>query len=282
MTMFKNLINNILFLTNISPSFQKNKKRFFIKKIQDRNKTLLLRSMTKSGSHYLLCIIGNYINKLYFKQNQRISITDLKKTIWNTNLYNRNLINDLDKLENFYFKFFWFLHDYESMRVHYLNCKKVIHLYRNPFDCLTSNYFFFIKKRKLKVEILDYIDDYMPKYIRSYQIMKKYKNKNNILSISYEELIQNTKKTLETLLFFLNFEINSDLLEKALADSTKDQLIREEKNYSLKNLVSPKVDTSFVRSGEIGNFKNNLSSLEIDKIKKYLNKHNIKEKEFNI
>ena len=71
-------------------------------------------------------------------------------------------------------------------------------------------------------------------------------------------------------------------MEKALADSTKDQLIREEKNYSLKNLVSPKVDTSFVRSGEIGNFKNNLSSLEIDKIKKYLNKHNIKEKEFNI
>ena len=82
------------------------------------------------------------------------------------------------------------------MRYHYLKCKKVINLYRNPFDCLVSNYYYFYKNRNIDLEISKYIDYYMPKYIQSFKIIDKFKNKN-IMNISYEELIKNTESTIK-------------------------------------------------------------------------------------
>ena len=177
------------------------------------------------------------------------------------------------------YKQFWWLHDFESMRYHYLKCKKVINLYRNPFDCLVSNYYYFYKNRNIDLEISKYIDYYMPKYIQSFKIIDKFKNKKNIMNISYEKLINNTENTIENILLFLNLEINKDLIRIAISDSSIDNLQLEEKKNNLKNLISNDVNISFIRNRTLKSNINELSHGDIEKIKKYLNKSNILFKE---
>ena len=275
-----NYIKYILFYSNISPSLIFTKKTIYIKKIHYFEKTFLLRTMTKSGSHYLLSIIGNYILRKYLKKKNRTSILDLRNNLWNNNLHKINKFNYLDKINKFEYKQFWWLHDFESMRYHYLKCKKVINLYRNPFDCLVSNYYYFYKNRNIDLEISKYIDYYMPKYIQSFKIIDKFKNKKNIMNISYEELIKNTESTIKKILLFLNLEINKDLIRIAISDSSMDNLQLEEKN-NLKNLISNDVNISFIRNRSLKSNINELSHSDIEKIKKYLNKSNIIFKENN-
>ena len=162
-------------------------------------------------------------------EKNRTSILDLRNNLWNNNLHKINKFNYLDKINKFEYKQFWWLHDFESMRYHYLKCKKVINLYRNPFDCLVSNYYYFYKNRNIDLEISKYIDYYMTKYIQSFKIIDKFKNKKNIMNISYEELIKNTESTIENILLFLNLEINKDLIRIAISDSSMDNLQLEEK-----------------------------------------------------
>lgn len=184
---------------------------------------------------------------------------DLKNNLWNHNLYKINQFNYLDLINKFEYKQFWFLHDFESMRHHFLKCKKVINLYRDPFDCLISNYYYFYKNRDIDMKISKYIDIFMPRYVRSFKIMEKFKNKKNILNVSYEELINNTENTIGSILFFLNLQINRDLIRVAINDSTLKKFKLEEKKNNVKNLISNKVNTSFIRNIDLKNNTDELS-----------------------
>ena len=131
------------------------------------------------------------------------------------------------------------------------------------------------------MKILNYIDIFMPRYVRSFNIMEKFKNKKNILNISYEELINNTENTIVSILFFLNLEINRDLIRVAINDSSLKNFKLEEEKNNVKNLISNKVNTSFIRNIGLKNNMDELSLNEIEKIKKYLIQSNITFKKYN-
>ena len=66
-----NYIKNFFFYTNFSPTLTFKKKSIFIKKIPNIENVFLLRTMTKSGSHYFISIIGNYILRKYLKKKKK-------------------------------------------------------------------------------------------------------------------------------------------------------------------------------------------------------------------
>lgn len=253
----------------------RNKNQLLVKKIPQENSSFLLRTMTKSGSHLLLSIIGNYINRQYLKKNKRTSIINLRKYIWNSNLNKLNERNDLEKIIGFKYKYFWFFHDFETMRYNYFKCLKVLNLYRNPYDSVVSNYFFFIKNRNIKTSMECYIKQFMPDYINRLKILEYFKNKENIINISYEELEANTEKTIIKILFFLNLKVNIKQIRLAIKDSSIKNFLKEEKNSGKRNLISNKTKISFIRNINKEGYKKYLSKEQIYLIQNYLLKNDI-------
>ena len=129
--------------------FRKYKDYYAIKK-QMREKysqSLLIRTMQKSGSHFLISCLGNYINLEYNPShtNKRIDYPTLKNKIYTGKKINKN--NEFYFFNNTGYQSFIFDHDFDLNFKECFNSKSVINLYRNPLDFFTSMYYFDYKNR---------------------------------------------------------------------------------------------------------------------------------------
>ncbi len=156
--------------------------------IEKYHNSLLLRTMRKSGSHFLHSLIGNYINLQYNrnKYTKRLDHPTLRKVFWSSNKY---LIDNTLYTETG-FKHFIFEHDFECNYRVAFNAKKLINLYRNPLDIFTSMYYYDFKNRekckknKKRLEKYknvthprDMMDILLPEFIYSYKLTKNSKKK---------------------------------------------------------------------------------------------------------
>lgn len=157
-----------------------------------------------------------------------------------------------------------------------VNNSKLIYVYREPKDTLTSLFFHYKKYRQdyanMKIDEFvisenDYhTDSYFTKLNRveywKYHIEGWLKFKGNILFIAFEEIISDFENVILRIGKFINSNPKSTLVDIRLNDNS----IPIEKNN--KPIVDNNIHftTENFRGGEIGSYKNNLSIETIRKI----------------
>uniref|UniRef100_G1QJP3 Sulfotransferase n=1 Tax=Nomascus leucogenys TaxID=61853 RepID=G1QJP3_NOMLE len=145
---------------------------------------------------------------------------------------------------------------------------KVIYLMRNPRDVLVSGYFFwnhmkFIKKPKSWEQYFEWFCQGTVVYgswfdhIHGWMPMREEKN---FLLLSYEELKQDTRRTVEKICQFLGKTLEPEELNLILKNSSF-QSMKENKmsNYSLLSVDYVVDKAQLLRKGISGDWKNHLT-----------------------
>jgi len=265
-TYIKKLAHSFSYNTGFSVKDLRNYKNF--KKIKNSEinlyrDSLLLRTMQKSGSHLFLSSLGNYVNLQYNNNVDRLDYPTLKRVIWDNDWSYDNHV-----LSNTGYKSFIFRHDFEARNRYILSSKRIINLYRNPFDMCVSLYFYDCKNRnKTKGNEarfkkykgidspVDFMDIFIDRYISSYQELLHFSKYDNVVNYSYEELVTDTFSVLQDTLEFCDIEIDEKKLSNAILFSSREKMIEDEDKYGKTNLVGRDMNSSFIRSGKIGEWK---------------------------
>lgn len=138
----------------------------------------------------------------------------------------------------------------------------MILLYRNPLDQIVSWYFYeYINKRKMEVDLDDILDTLIRNYSRHYYRTKLLHSVNpeQTFLVSYEELISKPLKKMVEILSFLELPVDEQLINLCINASSRKAVQKEESEKGTtihSNSLSVK---SFIRSGDIGDWKNYLS-----------------------
>jgi len=248
---------------------------FNIYKQTQYSNALLLNTMRKSGSHYLMSILGNYFIFKFFQDTNRLGFLEMKERIWNVDKNTEELRLLSDKIG--FSRFFW---EHENELIKYNNAKKIIHTYRNPLDLLVSRYFYNHKNRLKDTTIAhprELINDEINKFIKHFNAIYEIKDRENVHLVAYEDLIRNPLETSKNILEFLEIDYDEIELLKAIESSSKKNVKKDEKRYGVEgsNVVGKDMTESFVRSGKIGEWKEYFIEDDIKKVEKLLNKENI-------
>ncbi len=237
--------------------------------------SMLLNTMRKSGSHYLMSILSNYFAFEFLKKTERLGFLEMKEMVWNTKV-NSDERSTLEKKTG-YSNYYW---EHENRLIKYNNAKKIIHTYRNPLDLLVSRFFYNHKNRIKQTNInhpRELIDTELPKFIQHFKHISRIRNRENVLLIAYEDLTRNPYSTCEEILRFLEINCNKKILKKAIEVSDKKHVKNDEQRYGSEgsNVVGHNMTESFVRSGKIGEWKEYFTVEDISNIDSKLNKSGI-------
>ncbi|XP_016072211.1 PREDICTED: bile salt sulfotransferase [Miniopterus natalensis] len=145
---------------------------------------------------------------------------------------------------------------------------KMIYLIRNPRDVLVSGYFFWIisKLAKRPESLEQYFEWFLQghvafgswfDHVRGWMSMR---GKENFLIVSYEELIQDTRSTVQKICRFLGKKLEPEELNSLLKNSSF-QVMRENNmsNYTLLRGWLLEERGSLMRTGISGDWKNHFT-----------------------
>lgn len=273
----------------------------FIEKMSFYNvlkKAIVLRSIQKSGTNYLRLLLCNYICNIdtYVNNNSftRISYNEIQNNIFPNvrgNISNGSSKYIKPKIQSTIFKEkysdFMYDHGCKLDRITFLDPKKLILIYRNPFDVIISRYFYNFKNRIGQQDVFSHprevVDKFLPSFIKSYNWMKKKhnNNKSNTILISYEQLFLQPESTLTSIINFLGFEIYPELIYlSSQASSIKETKKEEEQNGSAIHSPKEGITGSFARSGKIGQWTHYFTYEDFCKICTHLQDKKIDYREF--
>ena len=250
--------------------------------------SLLLRTMRKSGSHLFLSSLGNYINLQYNNGSKRLDYPTLKQTIWDDSWCHEN-----KALLNTGYKSLIFKHDFEAWNRYVLASKRIINLYRNPFDMCVSLYFYDYKNRN-KTEgnqkrldqykgvesPVEFMESFIDRYISSYKELKHFAKYDSAINYCYEELVTDTYLVMQNALEFCDIAVDEENLNKAILFSSKEMMVKDECTYGKTYLVGRDMKSSFIRSGKVGEWKEYFSDQDFSKFADILFRNGISTDEF--
>jgi hypothetical protein len=263
---------------------------------------IILSSMQKSGTNYLRLLISNYLyilhsndisNKLDYDAvqhsfpNVRSYVLSGKENI----AYSRSFISlDTVGYTDFIYDHGCFSESL-NLRMNFvfksLLGKKTIYLYRNPYDNLISMYYYKFGNRVGSKSSYSHprelIKDFIPQFCRRYMVQKALAAQAGALMISYEELIRDPVSTLRRLLNHLDLSFDESAAKVALESSSIKSVKAMEKKRG-KAIHSPKegLTGSFIRSGQIGQWKEYFSAQDLIEIKAIINSYSISIDDFII
>ncbi len=267
-----------------------------------RNSVLLI-SIRKSGTNYLRLLITNYIYNLdNYAQGK---MHDIRKVTYNEmhnkifpnnggNVFNEKAVYktlQLNKSNLFLKNYKDFIYDHAGRNdklLKFIRPKKLILIYRNPFDQLISLYYYKYKNRVGKENAFSHpreiIDKILPVFINSYKWMKQVAmddDKSRVIMVSYEQLVLEPYSTMINIIQFLNLPVYPELINLSIRFSSKAEVRKEEKKKG-EAIHSPKegLRDSFVRSGKVGQWKEYFSSEDFEIIVRKLDEKGINYKEF--
>jgi Sulfotransferase domain len=240
--------------------------------------SFLLNSMRKSGTHYLMSMIANYLWFAFADGAERLDYVQMEQTIWNAKPPTETLAR-LELATGY--TSWWTRHD--APLIWFNNARTIIHTYRNPLDSLVARYHFFSVNRA--VPIYTSLDDALPQeteaFIGEYLPARALATRPNVLRISYEKLVREPAATLEAILDRAGIPCADNVLSRALDAGRPEYVARDEKRYDGPgNLVSSDMTTSFIRSGAIGEWKTVLGDEQVWRVKQMLGRHRISLDEF--
>ena len=163
--------------------------------------------------------------------------------------------------------------------------KKIIFLVRDPRDIVVSYFFEWTKRRSLiyKMDLSNFIkEDFTLKQIVSYMNFwaeQMNSRKSQFLIIKYEDIHKNPKNELERALNFLKIDISEDTKNKAIINSSFNNMLDMEKGEQFKGdhrlqAVNKEDKNSYkMRKGKIGDYNNHFTSEDIKFVDKFISEN---------
>ena len=261
------------------------------------NRLLIIGTIARSGTHYAMLLLTNYINLISGFKNQ-IGPKEMNKMLpnnWHLNYMSYNKlplgpfiesfpkkpnkqisnigIDEITRSHSIFQNIFW-------------KQSQILHLYRNPLDYSVSLFNYKHKKRadlpkrcKEPKEVLELkFNNYCDMY-NSYKHAAK-TGKYRILRISYENLITEPEFYLKSVLTWLGNEPNDNLIKKSIEYSSIKKVKTAEKSGGAVNPEAKDLKGSFISSGQIGQWKNFYDSKDFEYWKKRFANKNINLEDF--
>ena len=270
----------ILFIISMSIHFI-----FYIKR------SIIIRSIPKSGTQYLRLLITNYLINYnnesfkeinYFQMHNNYFPNVRNRIFWGQDTLKKNIYLKKNVFKN---KFYDFMYDHGCVtdRISFLRPKKMILLYRNPLDHLISLYNFKVKQNVNINHPNELIEKSLIEYVKNYLFIKKNRNNQNMLILTYEELIQKPENVLLRLIDFLDLNLNSKIISNVIKSCSIDKVKKSEFIHEAPiHLEKSDKKESFISSGNIGQWKKYFDNDDLFLIKKILNDYKVNLEEFKI
>ncbi|CAH6795032.1 putative Sulfotransferase domain-containing protein [Vibrio chagasii] len=227
-------------------------------------------SLMKSGTTYTINFLINYINIHYNNSKEPVSKSDLVffHSVNNRNSMPGNIISRQDTILS-KVKYKTFIHTHFGINSF---AEKNIFILRNPLDYIVSAYFWFYKDRERDEPISEVWRKLADDFIKTYKFQVNERN-SDCFSLRYEDIVSGS--SFIDLLEYLELEFNKSSYDKALLFSSKDYVKRMEKGAS-PIIGGHKVKRdSFIRSGQVGDWKSYIDEKLKLEILTYIENHGV-------
>jgi hypothetical protein len=245
---------------------------------------LLLNSMRKSGSHFLMSIIANYLLHTVSPEATRFDFKTMKKHLWWGWTWEREKATELNRRLCAVAGYRAFVFEHENPLLLFNTSAAILHMYRNPLDALVSRYFYFYVNREDpdSVALDDVIDLEIPSWSWHYESVRRVERFKNLKRECYERLVRDTHDTSAEIIRFCQIRLDEVVLARAIASSAADNVRKDEQAHGLAqgNLVAVNMTESFIRSGQIGEWKSYLTDAHLARIERLLHAERISLDEF--
>ena len=230
---------------------------------------LVLNSIPKSGTNWLRLLIVNYVS--FSLGRHRLSYDDLlaefscREYIATEKIDLATSTMSLAKASGFRH----FLYGHSIACLAERRWSKCIFLYRNPLDVLISRFYYSYYYRKnlkrLYTHPSELISEVIPPFVRQYKHMTQIPG---IIVVSYEMLRLNTSEEMTRILHSLGFSVDQKALASAIQASSFDATREYERLRGRPLHISENAGFTgnFVRSGEVGQWKEYLGTVACDKV----------------
>lgn len=244
------------------------------KKTEGKAPAAIISSYPKSGRTWIRFILANYLNK-YYQLGTKVDLysffsilpndddNDSIKGIGNYRYHDRPEV-----------PFILFSHKgrHQSQQIN-----KRILIIRSPFDTLVSDYFQMKDRLSLfKGTISEFIKDSEFGVKKMAQFLNSWSNsilEKKLHIIQYEELSQDTERSIKSMLEYLNLPVDQKILSESVSISKFESMRKLEtkqgmpsENYNLGNQNALRM-----REGKINGYQKHLSKEDVVYIRSYLN-----------
>lgn len=226
-------------------------------------------SLKKSGTTYTLLVLANYLSRLSGREENTAFdempefgvIHSIERKLLNSALVEAVLRQNPDRTA---------IHTHKFVPAAY---RKAILLMRNPLDYLVSSYFFHYKHRGIEVPIMKTVAKSISKYAEVHRNQTELlrQRPEDTLLLFYEDLINKPEASFESVVRHLCWPLDHATLQSSMAASSKDKVKETEERLGGAIVASGNYRAkSFIRSGEIGEWRAHFSRNEADSIRKQL------------
>jgi Sulfotransferase domain len=249
----------------------------------------LLVSMRKSGTHYTMSLLANYLSFHFLGGEDRVDFRAMEQDVWawcepkSRAARQRRNNESLDRLRAStpYHCWLW-RHANGLIRLN--NAKTIIGTYRNPLDTFVSCYHFWYINRRVSAvpSIDDAIEIEIPSIAGEYADVRVAARRRNGMRVAYERLVRDPLGTLDEVLEFARIERDADDELRAVEASAAEHIASDEARYCPDggNLVGTDMTVGFVRSGKVGEWKGFLGNAQLRRIEELLKEYRITLDEF--
>ena len=248
---------------------------------------LVLMTIPKSGTNYLRLFLANYLMLYYFGIETNVTYNEMHTEIfpndWNNTVNGKGeRLPPHPVMAKTPYSDFIYGHIAENM---IQPPRKLIALYRNPLDTLISQYFYSYHYRPERQGEYSHprelIDDWTDGFARVYLNIRCWAAHGSCLPVSYEGIFRFPEASFLSLLDWLALPKGLAKVRTAIEFSSIKKVRQEEEQTG--PIHSPQNFTgSFVRSGQIGQWKEWLTEDDAGKIAARLESHDISLNEFII
>lgn len=238
----------------------------------------LLNTMRKSGSHYLMSIVANFLWLEMLDGRERLDFVAMKDVLWNQPPDTPN-VRRLRELTG-YSRWVW---EHENPLIRFNNARTIVHTYRNPLDTLVSRwqYLYVNRTSERDVDLDRAIESEVPPFAWHYVAVRSIASRPNVHRIAYERLVRDPVNEAADLLRFIGLQPSDDVVAQAVDASSRERVVDDERRHGLKqgNLVGGAA-ASFIRSGEVGEWRSYLDARQVNRIEDLLTEQGIALAEF--
>jgi len=244
--------------------------------------SLIISSIPKSATHYVLFLVANYLRVHYTGASDPITPAMLYELFPNT-LRNRPKPAPGQALAaRAGFSDILWGHHYKYLRMS--SAKKILFLFRNPLDQAVSSYHYSyvlrpetVAEERRGLSFSEALPHILKCYGKDYSYHKKNLLGRQALPLNYEVLTRDTRPTVYTLLHWLGLDVDVAHMDTAIALSSKD-VIRSLEQKTGKTVASAK--GSFIRSGRTGDWRTAFSEADLELARRILGEYGISLNEF--
>jgi hypothetical protein len=227
---------------------------------------IFLVSYPRSGNTWTRFLIGNLVH-----QNEPVTFTNVESRIPEIYLFPDRVLRRLPRPR--------ILKSHECFDPRY---KRIIYIVRDPRDVAISYYHYAIKLRWIDQ---DYpIEKFVPRFVTAeFDVRAKWaaswsdhvmswvtmrNGSDGFLLLRYEDMMQNTEQELSRVAYFLNLELTTERLTRAVQLSSADHMRALEKKgaHQWQLTKNTRKDKPFVRTAGSGGWRASLSSTAVAEI----------------